>query len=55
MKFIPLEKQQKKYRRTAAAKMRGSWNGVKPVTRVVPDKRKRLRKENKRENHDTEE
>ena len=40
-KFIPLEKQSKKAQKTAAAAKRGSWQGVNPVTRVVPDTKKK--------------
>ena len=39
MKMIPLEKQSKKARRDYYAKQRGSWNGVKPVTRVAESKK----------------
>ena len=39
-KFVPLEKQSKKAQRRAAAAKRGSWYGVKPVTKIVPDSRK---------------
>lgn len=39
MKMIPLEKQSKKARRDYYAKQRGSWNGVKPVTRVEKSKK----------------
>ena len=39
MKIIPINKQSKKARRAYYAKQRGSWNGVKPVTRVVESKK----------------
>ena len=39
-KFVPLEKQSKKAQKQAAAAKRGSWLGVKPVTKVVPDTKK---------------
>lgn len=35
-KMIPLNKQSKKAQRNYHAKQRGSWNGLSPVTRVVP-------------------
>ena len=35
-KMIPLNKQSKKAQRSFHAKQRGSWNGLSPVTRVVP-------------------
>jgi len=35
--FIPLEKQSKKSRRAYNALKRGSWNGVNPVTKTVPN------------------
>ena len=34
-KHIPFEKLSKKKQREIAAKQRGSWNGVNPVTRKV--------------------
>lgn len=43
-KFVPLEKRSPKERKAYYAKQRGSWNGVNPVTRVVPDKTKYNRK-----------
>lgn len=35
--FIPLEKQSKKAQKAYHTKQRGSWNGVSPVTRVIPN------------------
>ena len=35
-KMIPLNKQSKKALRNYHAKQRASWNGVSPVTQVVP-------------------
>ena len=47
-KLIPLKKQSKFAQKEHAARQRGSWEGVKPVTRVVESKkhysRKRLEK-----------
>ena len=47
-KLIPLKKQSKAAQKEHAASQRGSWEGVKPVTRVADSKkkysRKRLRK-----------
>ena len=40
MKYVPLEKQSKKAQKGHHDRQRGSWNGVAPVTRVVPDKKK---------------
>lgn len=42
--FVPLEKRSKKEQRAYHAKQRGSWNGINPVTRVVPNKKKYNRK-----------
>ena len=50
MKTIPLTKQSKKQQRTFHAAKRGSWNGVNPVTRVVPSKKRYDRNRVKREN-----
>ena len=38
-KVIPLAKQSKKLQKQYHAKQRGSWNGISPVTRVVPGKK----------------
>ncbi len=38
-KIIPLAKQSKKAQKQYHAKQRGSWNGLSPVTRVVPSKK----------------
>lgn len=38
-KMIPLNKQSKKAQRNYHAKQRGSWNGLSPLTRVVPSKK----------------
>ncbi len=35
-KVIPLNKQSKKAQKAWHDKQRGSWNGLSPVTRVVP-------------------
>lgn len=42
--FIPLEKRSKKEQRAYHQAKRGSWNGVKPVTRVIPNKKRYDRK-----------
>ena len=39
MKMIPLNKQSKKAQREYYLKQRGSWNGVKPATRVIKSKK----------------
>ena len=49
MKTIPLTKQSKKQQRAFYAAKRGSWNGVDPVTRVVPSKKGYDRNRVKRE------
>lgn len=41
VKMIPLAKRSKKEQRRFHASRRGDWNGVVPVTKVIPDKRKR--------------
>ena len=50
LKTIPLTKQSKKQQRAFHAAKRGSWNGVSPVTRVVPSKKGYDRNRVKREN-----
>ena len=40
MKMIPLSKQSKKKQKQYHARQRGSWNGVSPVTRTEPDRKK---------------
>ena len=48
-KMIPLNKQSKKAQRNYHAKQRGSWNGLSPVTRVVPSKKIYSRKKLKQD------
>jgi len=43
-KVVPLSKRSKKAQRAHYALRRADWNGVTPVTRVVPDKTKYNRK-----------
>ena len=43
-KMIPAAKLSKKKRRELAAKQRGSWGGLSPVTRVPPNPRAYNRK-----------
>ena len=38
--MIPLSKQSKKKQKQYHAQQRGSWNGVSPVTRTEPDRKK---------------
>ena len=38
-----VSKMSKKAKKAYFAKFRGDWNGVKPVTKVVPDKRKKVK------------
>lgn len=49
MKLTPLDKQSKRRRREFHAARRGSWNGLSPVTRIVPDRRAYDRNRMKRE------
>ena len=39
-KMIPLSKQSKKKQKQYHAQKRGSWDGVSPVSRVEPDRKK---------------
>ena len=43
-KLIPLKKQSKAAQKAHAASQRGSWEGVKPVTRVADSRKKYSRK-----------
>ena len=45
---IPLAKQSKKKQKQYHAQRRGSWNGVSPVTRTEPDRKKYDRRRAKR-------
>lgn len=36
MKYIPIEKRSKREQKQLNARRRGNWNGVRPVTRIVP-------------------
>lgn len=51
-KMVPLAKQFKADRRKYHLSQRGSWNGISPVTRIVPDRRaydrNRLKREDRR-------
>ena len=51
-KMIPLAKQSKARQREYHAAQRGSWNGVNPVSRVVPSgrayDRNRIKQEDRR-------
>lgn len=47
MKHIPMEKRSKREQRAFHAAQRGSWNGINPVSRVVPDRKKYDRKKYK--------
>ena len=49
LKMIPLNKQSKKAQRCYHAAKRGDWNGVTPVTRVIPSKKGYDRNRMKRE------
>lgn len=43
-KLIPLKKQSKSAQKEYAALKRGSWEGIKPITRVAESKKKYSRK-----------
>ncbi len=43
-KLVPLKKQSKSAQKEYAASQRGSWEGVKPITRVVESRKKYTRK-----------
>ena len=48
MKVTPIKKMSKKKQKAYHARQRGSWNGVSPVTRVAPDRKKYDRNREKR-------
>lgn len=52
LKNTPLKKRSKKAQRAHHALKRADWNGVMPVTRVVPDKTKYNRNRMKRGSND---
>ena len=39
-RFVPLEKQSKRKRREHFSAQRNDWNGVTPVTKMIPNKKK---------------
>lgn len=39
-KYVPLEKRSKKEQRQYHTAQRSDWNGVVPVTKVIPNKKK---------------
>lgn len=45
--YIPMEKRSKRAQKEYHAAQRGSWNGVNPISRSVPDKKKYDRKKQK--------
>ena len=47
-KFIPYTKLSKKKRKERDGEKRTTWEGMSPVTRVAPDKKKYDRKRDKR-------
>lgn len=53
-KLTPIDKMSKKSQNTYHAKKRGSWNGLCPVTRIVPNKkaydRNRAKQASRRDN-----
>ena len=50
MKFTPIAKRSKSEQRKYYASKRGSWNGILPVSRVVPSGKAYDRNRMKREN-----
>lgn len=52
MKSVPLKKQSKKAQQEFFSQQRGSWNGIKPATRIVESRkvydRNRIRQEDRR-------
>lgn len=46
-RFIPYEKLSKKEQKKLNSEKRGSWNGLSPVTRVVPDSKKVYKRKEK--------
>ena len=57
VKMIPLAKQSKARQREYYAAKRGSWNGISPVSRVVPNRkafdRNRMKREDRRNSDDS--
>lgn len=47
--MVPLNKQSKRAQKAYHARQRGSWNGLNPVTRIVPDGKRYDRSRAKRE------
>ncbi len=43
MKYVPLSKQSTETQKAHYSKQRGSWNGVLPVTRSIPNKKAYIR------------
>lgn len=43
-KFIPYQKLSKKEQKKLNAEKRRDWNGISPVTRIVPDNKKAYRR-----------
>lgn len=49
--FVSLDKQSKKAQKEYHAKQRGSWYGLNPVTRIVPNRKAYSRNAAKRDTH----
>ena len=51
-RYVPMDKQSKKARKAEYARQRGTWAGVSPITRIVPNRRgydrNRLKREDRR-------
>jgi len=52
-KFIPYEKLSKKKKRELDQKLRGSWNGLNPVTRMPPNPKAYNRQKARKWNDDS--
>lgn len=50
-RFVPLRKQSKRAQKEFFSRHRGDWNGVSPVTRQIPDKRKTTRTKEQTRSH----
>lgn len=49
--YIPIQKRSKRAQKDYYAARRGSWDGLNPVSRVVPDKKKYDRRKQKQAEH----
>lgn len=42
-KFVPYEKMSKRKRKEIDKEKRGDWGNINPVSKVIPDKRQKLK------------